>query len=82
MIDPAAEGPSDATSLEHVPSTKPCRLDGNIVRFPLAPEAIDNLPLLREASKDLTKHLATVQKRIVQLEEKEREKSMNPWDLV
>ncbi|KAL2851630.1 hypothetical protein BJY01DRAFT_244963 [Aspergillus pseudoustus] len=63
-------------------SLKSSKNDGRVVKFPLPLDAVDDLPLLREAFKDLARPLATVDKRIKQLEDKEREKKLNPWDLI
>jgi hypothetical protein len=78
LIDLGDEERPDVSTGQHVAPNAPCRLDGTVVKFPLAPDAINNLALLREASKDLARHLEVVNKRIIQLEEKERKKTMKP----
>ncbi|OJI99337.1 hypothetical protein ASPVEDRAFT_80948 [Aspergillus versicolor CBS 583.65] len=62
----------------------PSRHDGKVIPFPLDPKSINDLPLLKQASRDLAAHLAVVDKRIRQLEEEEkkRKKAGNPWDLL
>ncbi|PWY87068.1 hypothetical protein BO94DRAFT_585641 [Aspergillus sclerotioniger CBS 115572] len=61
-----------------------CRLDGDVIPFPLGPETIDNLPLLKQADKEMEMHLDTLKRRIRQLEERENDgdETTNPWDLV
>ncbi|OOF98355.1 hypothetical protein ASPCADRAFT_3414 [Aspergillus carbonarius ITEM 5010] len=61
-----------------------CRLDGDVIPFPLGPETIDNLPLLKQAAKEMEMHLDTLKRRVRQLEEKEKAgcDTINPWDLV
>ncbi|KAH1353137.1 hypothetical protein KXV51_006515 [Aspergillus fumigatus] len=56
------------------------RLDGKVVPFPLGPETINNLPLLKQAIKDIVAHLNILHRRVQQLEEKYE--SINPWELV
>ncbi|GIC85785.1 DUF3716 domain-containing protein [Aspergillus udagawae] len=56
------------------------RLDGKIVPFPLGPETINDLPLLKQAIKDIVAHLNILHRRVQQLEEKRQ--SINPWELV
>ncbi|KAF7178528.1 hypothetical protein CNMCM7691_007227 [Aspergillus felis] len=56
------------------------RLDGKVVPFPLGPETINDLPLLKQAIKDIVAHLNILHRRVQQLEEKRR--SINPWELV
>ncbi|RAL04170.1 DUF3716 domain-containing protein, partial [Aspergillus ibericus CBS 121593] len=61
-----------------------CRLDGDVIPFPLGPETIDNLPLLKQAAEEMEVHLETLKRRIRQLEEKDKaqNEAVNPWDLV
>ncbi|PYI04323.1 hypothetical protein BO78DRAFT_471324 [Aspergillus sclerotiicarbonarius CBS 121057] len=61
-----------------------CRLDGDVIPFPLGPETIDNLSLLKQAAKEMEIHLETIKRRIKQLEEKDKAQRdiINPWDLV
>ncbi|GIJ98043.1 hypothetical protein Aspvir_000152 [Aspergillus viridinutans] len=56
------------------------RLDGRVVPFPLGPETINDLPLLKQAIKDIVAHLNILHRRVQQLEEKRQ--SINPWELV
>lgn len=56
------------------------RLDGKVVPFPLGPETINDLPLLKQAIKDIVAHLNILHRRVQQLEEKHQ--SINPWELV
>ncbi|RHZ63061.1 DUF3716 domain-containing protein [Aspergillus thermomutatus] len=56
------------------------RLDGKVLPFPLGPETINDLPLLKQAIKDTIAHLDILQWRVQQLEEKRQ--SINPWELV
>ncbi|KAF4219658.1 hypothetical protein CNMCM5878_002717 [Aspergillus fumigatiaffinis] len=56
------------------------RLDGKVVPFPLGPETINDLPLLKQAIKDIAAHLNILHRRVQQLEEKRQ--SINPWELV
>ncbi|RHZ73821.1 hypothetical protein CDV55_104462 [Aspergillus turcosus] len=56
------------------------RLDGKIVPFPLGPETINDLPLLKQAIEDIVAHLNILHRRVQQLEEKHQ--SINPWELV
>ncbi|GFF33068.1 hypothetical protein IFM46972_03763 [Aspergillus udagawae] len=56
------------------------RLDGKVVPFPLGPETINDLPLLKQAIKDIVAHLNILHRRVQQLEEKRQ--SINPWELV
>ncbi|OJJ67206.1 hypothetical protein ASPBRDRAFT_59199 [Aspergillus brasiliensis CBS 101740] len=60
------------------------RLDGSILPFPLGPETIDDLPLLRRAAEEMEMHLGTLRRRVRQLEDREkmRDDSVNPWELV
>ncbi|KAI9375645.1 hypothetical protein BJX61DRAFT_539657 [Aspergillus egyptiacus] len=64
-------------------SRTPSRHDGEVVPFPLDPEMINNLPMLKLAAKDLAAHLALVKTRIGQLEKEEVGSGLiNPWGLV
>ncbi|KAF7118138.1 hypothetical protein CNMCM5793_007531 [Aspergillus hiratsukae] len=56
------------------------RLDGKVVPFPLGPETINDLPLLKQAIKDMVAHLNILHRRVQQLEEKHQ--SISPWELV
>ncbi|KAF4155447.1 hypothetical protein CNMCM6936_009025 [Aspergillus lentulus] len=56
------------------------RLDGKVVPFPLGPDTINDLPLLKQAIKDIVAHLNILHRRVQQLEEKRQ--SINPWELV
>lgn len=85
------ELPDDDNNINTVPKAEakvspraPSRHDGKVIPFPLDPKSINDLPLLRQASRDLATHLAVVEKRIRQLEEEEnkRKKAGNPWDLL
>ena len=63
-------------------STK-SKLDGDLLPFPLGPDAFNNLPLLRQAERDTVIHLEAMWKRISELEMKENQQALyNPWDFL
>ncbi|KAI9375654.1 hypothetical protein BJX61DRAFT_539667 [Aspergillus egyptiacus] len=55
-----------------------------VVKFPLPPDAFDDLPFLKRAFRDMVSHCDKVAKRIKRLEEEEQKKNqtINPWDLL
>ena len=63
---------------------KGSRFDGKVIAFPLGPEAVDDLALLKQAVKDMTMHLAVVERRVKHLQDQklQKDKEINPWDLV
>lgn len=85
------ELPDDNDALEtalkaeaNISPRAPSRHDGKVIPFPLDPKTINELPLLKQAARDLAAHLAVVEKRVRQLEEVEnkKKKAGNPWDLL
>lgn len=66
---------SASKSTEHRSS----KFDGKVIPFPLGPDAIDNLPMLKQAIEDLNLHSKVIKRRIEQLQKPEQ---INPWDLV
>ncbi|EAW14516.1 uncharacterized protein ACLA_075550 [Aspergillus clavatus NRRL 1] len=77
---PPKDEPQNQPSLNQI-LARNSPLDGRVIPFPLGPETIDNLPLLEQAIKDLTGHLETINRRVQQLEDRQR-LAMNPWELV
>lgn len=65
-------------------NTSNSRLKGRVIPFPLGPETIDDLQLLKIAAKDMIAHLDVINRRIEQLESKDhdRKEFINPWELV
>ncbi|KAI9930431.1 hypothetical protein MW887_011185 [Aspergillus wentii] len=65
-------------------NTSNSRLKGRVIPFPLGPETIDDLQLLKIAAKDMIAHLDVINRRIEQLESKDRDRKefINPWELV
>ncbi|KAL3467768.1 hypothetical protein BJX64DRAFT_283239 [Aspergillus heterothallicus] len=55
---------------------------GEVIEFPLGSESLDDLPLLEQASRNLTQHLGKVNRRIQYLKEMERQKNIKSWDQV
>lgn len=84
------ELPDDSDAPDTVPKAEknvspraPSRHDGKVIPFPLNPKTINDLPLLKQAARDLAAHLAVVEKRVRQLEEENKKKKAgNPWDLL
>ncbi|KAH8429462.1 DUF3716 domain-containing protein [Aspergillus melleus] len=75
-------GETSMTTNGSSPSTK-SKLDGNLLPFPLGPEAFDSLSLLRQAERDTVIHLEAMRKRISELEMKENQQALyNPWDFL
>lgn len=59
---------------------KVSKFDGKVVAFPLGPEAINDLPTLKQAIQDMELQLCVIKRRIKHLHDAKA--VSNPWDLV
>lgn len=85
VLEPIVKQEQEAPGLTSEPSSSATKstLDTDLVRFPLDPEAFDNLSLLQRAEPVMERHLEVVRKRIRELKAKEQQKeSYNPWDFI